>query len=428
MYWGVGLLVTRCWISRRLTKGAMLGCCISNATEGVVSCTAHGYANGDVVFISSGWGRLNHLDSVSDSPAQREALGKMLPEVTDFYSSLALNERLWAVIKAAGESPEITTLSPIQKRFVEETLADFRNSGADLPAAQKERIAAIEAELSKITKEYSEHVLDSTNAWELVITDEAKLAGLPDSAKAGAAANARAKGHENAWRFTLQFPSMFPIMQHLHDDGIRRQVWEASSKVGSVGEFDNTALVWQILTLRHEKAAILGHEHFADLTLLRRMAKDGGTALGPWLVDRDDIADHYLVFGQVAGLAAARAVSRLDDDGLARLVALHEGMSQADNLQEQQRLNHEFHRTINKAAGSQRMSAMLQLLSRSLPMPYADFPPEWLDEANRQHRDILDAFKRRDTLAAQRAMEQHINASARHAIEVLEHLDFFEDE
>jgi oligopeptidase A len=231
--------------------------------------------------LNDGWGRLNHLDSVCDSPAQREALGKMLPEVTDFYSSLALNDRLWAVIKAVGGSAEIAMLPAVQRRFVEETLADFRNSGADLPAAQKERIAAIEAELSKITKEYSEHVLDSTNAWELVITDEAKLAGLPESAIAGAASNARAKGHETpAWRFTLQFPSMFPIMQHLHDDAIRRQVWEASSKVGAAGEFDNTTLVWQILSLRHEKAGILGHEHFADLTLLRRMAKDGGTALG----------------------------------------------------------------------------------------------------------------------------------------------------
>ncbi len=229
--------------------------------------------------LNRGWGRLNHLDSVSDSPAQREALGKMLPEVTDLYSSLALNERLWAVIKAAGESPEIASLTPIQRRFVDETLADFRNSGADLPPARKERIAAIEAELSKLTKEYSEHVLDSTNAWELIITDEAKLAGLPDSAKAGAAANARSKGHENAWRFSLQFPSMFPLMQHLHDDSIRHQVWEASSKVGATGEFDNTALVWRILELRHEKAEILGHEHFADLTLLRRMAKFGETAL-----------------------------------------------------------------------------------------------------------------------------------------------------
>ena len=231
--------------------------------------------------LNDGWGRLNHLDSVSDSPAQREALGRMLPEVTDFYSSLALNDRLWAVIKAVGEGPEIAKLSAVKQRFVQETLADFRNSGADLAPDAKKRIAAIEAELSKITKEYSEHVLDSTNAWELVITDESKLAGLPDSAIAGAAANARAKGHEApAWRFTLQFPSMFPLMQHLDDDAIRRQVWEASSKVGAVGDFDNTALVWKILALRHEKAAILGHEHFADLTLQRRMAKTGATALG----------------------------------------------------------------------------------------------------------------------------------------------------
>lgn len=230
--------------------------------------------------LNNGWGRLNHLDSVSDNPAQREALGKMLPEVTDFYSSLALNDRLWSVIKSMGESDEIATLSPVQQRFVEETLADFRNSGADLPKEKKDRIAEIEAELSKLTKEYSEHVLDSTNAWDLVITDESKLAGLPDSAKAGAAANARAKGLENAWRFTLQLPSMFPIMQHLHDDDIRKQVWEASSKVGGYGEYDNTVLVWRILELRHEKAEILGHSHFADLTLLRRMAKNGGSALG----------------------------------------------------------------------------------------------------------------------------------------------------
>ena len=230
--------------------------------------------------LNDGWGRLNHLDSVSDNPAQREALGRMLPAVTDFYSSLALNERLWTVIKAAGENPEAEDLSPIQIRFVDETLADFRNSGADLPPGRKERIAVIQTELSKVTKAYSEHVLDSTNAWELVITDESKLAGLPDSAMAGAAANARAKNLEApAWRFTLQFPSMFPVMQHLHDAGIRKQVWEASSQVGAVGEFDNTALVWRILELRQEKAEILGHPHFADLTILRRMAKSGSTAL-----------------------------------------------------------------------------------------------------------------------------------------------------
>ncbi len=230
--------------------------------------------------LSRGWGRLNHLDSVNDSPAQREALNLMLPEVSDFYSSIALNARLWEVIKAVAASPQIGLLDPVGQRFVEETLADFQNSGADLPEEKKDRIAAIEAELSKLTQQYSEHVLDSTNAWELIITDEALLAGLPESAKASAAANARAKDHEApAWRFTLQAPSVIPLMKHLHDEGIRRQVWQASSQIGAIGEHDNTALVWQILALRHEKASILGHQNFADLTLQRRMAKSGQAAL-----------------------------------------------------------------------------------------------------------------------------------------------------
>lgn len=233
--------------------------------------------------LNRGWERLNHLDSVCDYPAQREALNKMLPEVTDFFSSIPLNERLWAVLKAVGEAPETRRLDPVKQRFVSETLADFRQAGADLPPAQKDRVAAIEAQLSLLTKHYAERVLDSTNAWDLVITDPARLAGLPASALAGAAANARAKGiatdSQPAWRFTLHFPSMFPVMQHAHDEALRREVWEASTRVGAYGAYDNTPLVWQILELRHEKATILGHDHFADLTLLRRMARTGAGAL-----------------------------------------------------------------------------------------------------------------------------------------------------
>ncbi len=234
--------------------------------------------------LGRGWGRLNHLDSVCDNPEQREALNRMLPDVSDFYSSIPLNDRLWSVLKAFGESPAAAELDAVRKRFVDETMADFRQSGADLPADRKKRVAEIEAGLSKLTKQYAEHVLDSTNAWDLVITDESRLTGLPDSAKAAALANAKAKGlateEKPAWRFTLQFPSMFPVMQHAVDDSLRREVWEASVRVGASGEHDNTSLVWTILGLRREKAAILGHNHFADLTLLRRMAGSGESALG----------------------------------------------------------------------------------------------------------------------------------------------------
>jgi oligopeptidase A len=144
----------------------------------------------------------------------------------------------------------------------------------------KARIAVIDSELSKVTKKYSENVLDATNAWEIIITDESKLAGLPDSATASAAANARAKGIEApAWRFTLHQPSMSPIMQHAHDAELRKTVWQASVAVGSEAPFDNSDLVWKIIELRKQKAEILGHKNFADLTLQRRMARNGQTAL-----------------------------------------------------------------------------------------------------------------------------------------------------
>lgn len=142
-------------------------------------------------------------------------------------------------------------------------------------------------------------------------------------------------------------------------------------------------------------------------------------------LSREDVIDHYQLFGQVAGLAAARAVVRMDDAQVAKLVDLNRRLSNTKDVVEQERLNHEFHRTINTACASQRILSMLGLLSRSLPMPYDKLPPEWLADAEQQHSDILDAFSRRDTLAAQRSMEQHISASGRHAVEVLDRLGFF---
>ena len=135
--------------------------------------------------LARGWERLNHLDAVADNPAQRSALNQMLPEVTDFYSAIPLNARLWAIIKTVGEESNISHLDAIKQRFIAETLADFRQAGADLPPPQKARVAVIAAQLSMLTKQYSERVLDSTNAWDLVITDERKLTGLPESAKPG---------------------------------------------------------------------------------------------------------------------------------------------------------------------------------------------------------------------------------------------------
>jgi DNA-binding GntR family transcriptional regulator len=140
----------------------------------------------------------------------------------------------------------------------------------------------------------------------------------------------------------------------------------------------------------------------------------------------DDIIDHYELFGQVAGLATARAVTRIDEAGVARLSDLHAQMEATPDKAERQRLNFEFHRTINTAAGSKRINSMLRLLSKSLPMPYVDFPDEWLHDASEQHDEIMAAFTKRDSAAAQRAMQNHISSSGRHAIDVLTAMGFFE--
>ena len=203
----------------------------------------------------------------------------MLPAVSEFSAGIHLNPGLWARVKAYSETPDAAALTGAKKRLLDETMADFRESGADLPADKKSRLEAIIAELAQVTQKYSENVLDSTNAWELIVADEPKLAGLPATPKAAAAADAEEKGHAGKWRLTLKITSMLPVLEHADDAGLRQQVWEGSAGIGSVGEHDNTALIFQILRLRQEKAELLGHENFADLVLQRRMAKDGATAL-----------------------------------------------------------------------------------------------------------------------------------------------------
>jgi oligopeptidase A len=225
------------------------------------------------------WGRVNHLDSVSNSEELRKALNEMLPLVSEFSSSISLDQQLWNVLKSFAHSHAADSLSDIQKRYVSETCEEFQSAGADLNEESKRRMFEINSALAKVTQKFGENVLDSTNAWELFISEESRLSGLPESAKTSAAEDAKAKGKEGQWRFTQQFPSMYPVMQYATDDQLRKEIWEGGCTIGNGGESDNTQLIWEILRLRKEKAALLGHDNFADLVLKRRMAKDGQGAL-----------------------------------------------------------------------------------------------------------------------------------------------------
>ncbi len=229
------------------------------------------------------WGKVTHLQSVDDSPALRDAHNALLPAVSVFFARIPLNPALWTRLKAFAATPAAVALKGIHRRFLDETVAEFRQAGADLPEAQRIRLEVLQTELAEATQKYGENVLDATNAWELIVTDPTRLLGLPEHAIATALRSAEAKGLGTpaapAWRFTLHMPSQEPVMTYAADESLRREVWTAATAVGTLAPHDNAALVQKIIALRDEKARLLGQPHFADLVLARRMAVSGKKAL-----------------------------------------------------------------------------------------------------------------------------------------------------
>jgi oligopeptidase A len=229
------------------------------------------------------WGKVTHLQSVADSPALRDAHNALLPAVSAFFARIPLNPALWSRLKTFAATPAAAALTGIHRRYIDETVEEFRQSGADLPDAQRARLETLQTELAEVTQKYGENVLDATNAWELVVTDEARLRGLPDHAVAAAKRSAESKSlgspEKPAWRFTLHMPSQEPVMTYADDESLRKEVWTAATAVGAQAPHDNAALVQKIIALRDEKARLLGKPHFADLVLARRMAGSGERAL-----------------------------------------------------------------------------------------------------------------------------------------------------
>lgn len=220
---------------------------------------------------------VTHLKEVVSSPERRAAYNAVQEPVSLFYTSIFLDANLWSAIKEVGASAEVRDLGPTDQRYLSKTISRFRRSGADLDDAGKQKLEAIDVELTKTTTKFSENVLDATNAFELVIIDENKLAGLPESARMAARESARSKGREG-WRLTLQAPSYITAMTYLDDRDLRQQMWEAYNTRAAAGAYDNRGLLADILRLRREKARLLGYSDFADLVLEERMAHSGEQA------------------------------------------------------------------------------------------------------------------------------------------------------
>ena len=224
-------------------------------------------------------GVVKHLEAVATTPELRAAYNAVQPEVSAFYSSLPLNESLWQKVKAYASTEEAIQLAGTRKRYLQKTIDSFRRHGAELDPEGKKKLAELDVELARLTIKYSENVLDSTNAYELVIRDDAKLAGLSESAIAAARASAESKGiQQPAWRFTLQAPSYIALMTYLDDAAIREQVYRANIARATEDGRDNRPIIDAILRLRKEKANLLGFRDFADLVLEDRMAHSGQRA------------------------------------------------------------------------------------------------------------------------------------------------------
>lgn len=244
------------------------------------------------------WSPVGHINAVVSSDEVREAHDACLPLLSEYSTWIGQNEDLYLAYKAVHDSDAFSSLSTAQQKVITNALRDFRLSGIGLPEDKKARYGEISKRLSELTSTFSNNVMDATLAWQKVITDEAELAGLPDSAIAAAKAAAEAKELEG-YLFTLDFPSYIPVMTYSENRSLRREVYEAfctrASDVGpNAGEWDNTPLMDEIVALRHELAQLLGFEHFGEKSLATKMAESSDQVLS-FLTD---LADKSIVQGK----------------------------------------------------------------------------------------------------------------------------------
>ena len=223
------------------------------------------------------WSPVSHLHAVMDSEPLRVAYNAGLPRITDYFTELAQDERLYAGYKTIAAGPEFARLTQAQKKIIENTLRDFRLAGAELPPGEKARFKQLQQEIAALQSRFTENVLDATQAWDLRLSPENDVAGLPESARAMAKQDAQEKNIQG-WRFTLEGPSYVAFMTYADSRELRRRVYEAfvtraSDQGPTAGQWDNGDLIVPLLRRRREAARLLGFANFAEYALQTRMAK-----------------------------------------------------------------------------------------------------------------------------------------------------------
>ncbi len=222
--------------------------------------------------LSRAWGAVSHLNSVADSPELRAAYNAALPRVTEFWTRLGADERLYAKYKAISTD----SLNTEQRQAHKNAIRNFVLSGAELTGAAKERFAAIQERQAELSQKFSENALDATDAFAYYASED-ELAGLPADVLESARAQAEADG-KAGYKLTLKMPSYLPVMQFADSSALRETLYRAYSTRASdqapseFSRFDNSAVMQEILALRLEEAQLLGYRNFGEVSVVAKMA------------------------------------------------------------------------------------------------------------------------------------------------------------
>ena len=196
-----------------------------------------------------------------------------IPLLNQASNDVALNDLLFQRIKAVYENRDKLKLDKVQKRLVEKYYRQFAEKGAALPADKKAELIKVNDELSKLFIQYNRNLLNATNSFFITVYDKADLAGLPESSVAMAAEEAKARGLDGLWVFTLHAPSRLPVLQYADNRGLRETMYKGYTSLASTGANSNLNVIPQIVKLRKQKATIMGFDNFAQMMTSRVMAK-----------------------------------------------------------------------------------------------------------------------------------------------------------
>ncbi|MFJ1298764.1 M3 family metallopeptidase [Pseudomonadota bacterium AL_CKDN230030165-1A_HGKHYDSX7] len=228
------------------------------------------------------WSVAGHLNAVVNTPELREAYNAALPLVTEFSTWVGLHEGLYRQYQRLAAAPDFADWDPVRRRVIELALRDFRLSGVELVGPARARYAEISDREAQVSQKFSENVLDSIDAWSIVIEDEKRLEGIPADV-VETARQAAAEDGKPGYKFTLKMPSYLPVMQYARDRSLRETLYRAYGTVASehgASELDNSPLIEELLALRAEEATLLSYANFAELRLQTRMASNAAEVTG----------------------------------------------------------------------------------------------------------------------------------------------------